>query len=143
MKQIDAIIKRVEKFKQQLADGTIIKPIVEAHANDIINMNLSQLEEHGINSEGQRFKPYAPSTIRLKKRTGRPYDRVTLRQEGNFHAGFKVETYNYQFDITSTDRKKDFLTWRYGAKLFGLTDEHKSVLRDIISQELKQRIHHL
>ena len=97
--------------------------IVDANAED-------QLFKRGVNAFGveiMNYRPYTPYTIEQKKLKNQPYDRVTLRDTGDFERSFKVEVNKDSFSVTATDPKTEKLKKKYG-NIFGLTPENKSKL---------------
>lgn len=132
MTAIDELLDRVERFNDELTSGRLIKEIIMANEAYIIDMNAyEQLYERGVNRLGvsiMDYRPYSPYTISYKKAVGQPYDRVTLRDEGDFYRGFYIEADDRMFYISSTDDKTDKLTKKYTNYIFGLTDENKAEL---------------
>ena len=57
-----------------------------------------------------------------------PYNRVTLRDEGDFEQSFYVEADTQQFTIKAADWKTEDLIQRYGRQILGLTEENKIIL---------------
>lgn len=111
--------------------------IVSAIAND-------QLYRRGVNGRDEKimeYRPYAPSTIKRKRKLGQPYTRVTLRDKGDFHKAMRLVTDSEGFYVTSEDYKTPFLVKRYGAEIFRLTDKNFTrVVRVHLRRELVQRI---
>lgn len=120
------------------------KSSIEEKQSQIVEFNVKQLYDFGINSLGVKisdYAPYAPYTIYLKYLKGQPADRVTLRDTGAFHESFYLEPGPDSFRITAADGKTNDLVMKYGAAIFGLTQEnvnkvasqivYPSVMRDI------------
>lgn len=111
--------------------------IVSAIAND-------QLYRRGINGDGQKimdYAPYAPRTIRAKKKKGQPTTRVTLRDTGEFHRSMFLVFDHEGFYVTSNDDKTPYLVKKYGDKIFKLTDKNLTrILQSHIRKELVKRI---
>lgn len=70
------------------------------------------------------YAPYAPRTIKNKKKAGQPYDRVTLKKSGDFYRGFYVDVDEDGFSIESSDWKADMLKKKYGQNIMRLSDYH-------------------
>lgn len=132
MTAIDELLDRVERFNEELTSGRLMHDIIMANEAYIIDMNAyEQLYKRGVNRMGvsiMDYRPYSPYTIRYKKAVGQPYDRVTLRDEGDFYRGFFIEADDRMFYISSTDDKTQKLTKKYTNYIFGLTDENKAEL---------------
>lgn len=127
---IDALIDNLETFRQGMQDGTYVRSIVERNAREIEMLNADdQLYDRGVNSLGTEimsYRPYSAATVRRKQRKGQPYSRVTLRDTGDFHRSFTVETGPESFSITATDKKTQWQVRRYGETIFGLTPDNLS-----------------
>lgn len=132
MKLIQDLQSRAIALETQLSSGVAIKRIIEENDAYIIDMNVEeQLYEHGINRMGVNisdYAPYSPVTIEIKRIKGQPYDRVTLRDEGDFHSSFYIEADNQKFEIKASDDKTDFLIKKYGRQILGLTRENLAEL---------------
>ena len=139
---IDVLKARVTAFKEELENGSLMEKLVKDNEAWICDMNTEdQLFERGVNRVGvsiMDYMPYRPKTIEIKEIKGQPTNRVTLRDEGDFHRSFKVDADNEKFRILSTDRKAEWLERKYGMQIFGLTDENaQSLARDYILPELR------
>ncbi len=137
MKKIDRRIDALKKVKDGLDNGRITKDSVNKNEKFITNMNTKdQLYKEGVNSDNVKiwsYRKYRPLTIKIKKRKGQPFNRVTLKDTGRFHSTFKVQAYNTKFEILSNSPLKKRLVKKYGRKIFGLTESNK----DILSKRLK------
>jgi hypothetical protein len=137
------LIHRLRKFKDILDQE--LKDEILRNEEVIVKMIADeQLYEQGIEGRGIKiasYKPYAPRTIRDKIRKGQPYDRVTLRDTGEFHASLKVVFDNEGFYITSDDEKSQYLLDKYGKTIFRLSDENlKILINDYIRPSLKSKL---
>lgn len=132
MKLIDNLRQRVTEFNELLQSGRLIQSIILENEYVITDMNSEdQLYEQGINRLGVNimdYAPYSPLTIEIKKEKGQPYNRVTLRDEGDFDQSFYVEADRRQFTIKAADWKTEDLIQRYGRQILGLTEENKIIL---------------
>lgn len=132
MKLIDNLRQRVTEFNELLQSGRLIQSIILENEYVITDMNSEdQLYEQGINRLGVNimdYAPYSPLTIEIKKEKGQPYNRVTLRDEGDFEQSFYVEADMQQFTIKAADWKTEDLIQRYGRQILGLTEENKIIL---------------
>ena len=144
MKLIDNLRQRVTEFNELLQSGRLIQSIILENEYVITDMNSEdQLYEQGINRLGVNimdYAPYSPLTIEIKKEKGQPYNRVTLRDEGDFEQSFYVEADRQQFTIKAADWKTEGLIQRYGRQILGLTEENKIILIwEYIYPELKAK----
>lgn len=134
---------RLRKFREILSDE--LKDEILNNADIIIEMIAqNQLYEQGIEGRGvsiMSYRPYAPRTIKKKKKKGQPYDRVTLRDTGEFHASLRVESDENGFYIVSSDEKAEYLLERYGTTIFRLTNENlKELLNNYIRPSLAKKL---
>lgn len=128
MNVIENLKSRAEDLNERLSNGMLIKSIIKENEAYIVDMNSEvQLYEQGVNRLGVKisdYAPYSPVTIAIKKMKGQPTDRVTLRDEGDFHASFFIDADDTRFEIKANDEKTEFLIRKYGRQILGLTNEH-------------------
>lgn len=134
---------RLRRFREILNDE--LKDEILNNADAIIEMVAqNQLYEQGIEGRGvsiMSYRPYAPRTIKKKQKKGQPYDRVTLRDTGEFHASLRVESDENGFYIVSSDEKAEYLLERYGTTIFRLTNENlKELLNNYIRPSLAKKL---
>lgn len=92
----------------------------------IIKLNQGQMFI-GRRADGTEILPtYKDSTIEIKKEKGQPYDRVTLKDKGDFWADISVLVGNDSFIIDDTNVKTQSLLKKYGDKVLGLSAASKS-----------------
>ena len=124
---ISGLIDKFKKVGEELDTGEIAKKIVRDNDNILIDMNAQdQLYAKGVNRLGVRideYQPYRPLTIQVKIEKRQPYDRVTLKDTGEFYDSFYVETAEDRFYIKASDEKTNWLIKKYGAEIFGLTND--------------------
>lgn len=131
-------------------DSTVYKITSKQKAKRlIIELNTNEQLFKGIDSTGRTLESigggYAPLTIEIKKSKGQPYDRVTLKDTGEFYESFDVRPFKGGFRIEADAIKEDDdLTMEWGEDIIGLTEESKERLvihyRNAIIQELKKKI---
>lgn len=130
MNLISSLRERVVEFNNKLTSGLIVRDIIDSGEVTafIIDANAEeQLFEQGINRLGvdiMDYRPYTPLTIAIKKEKGQPTNRVTLRDEGDFHSSFYLEVGYTQFEIKAADFKTEDLIKKYGRQILGLTNEN-------------------
>lgn len=133
----------IAKVKGMDLNG-MCRDIIEDFQDDIISMNADmQLYEEGKNALGisiASYRPYSPKTIAIKKSKGQPYNRVTLRDTGDFERSFFLVADDEGFVIKASDWKAEELELKYG-EIFGLTPENRGLLsQEILAPELINKI---
>lgn len=142
---ISGLIDKFKKVGEELDTGEIAKKIVRDNDNILIDMNAQdQLYAKGVNRLGVRideYQPYRPLTIKVKIEKRQPYDRVTLKDTGEFCDSFYVETAEDRFYIKASDEKTNWLIKKYGAEIFGLTnDSLAEFINDYVKDEAYNRV---
>lgn len=142
---ISGLIDKFKKVGEELDTGEIAKKIVRDNDNILIDMNAQdQLYAKGVNRLGVRideYQPYRPLTIKVKIEKRQPYDRVTLKDTGEFYDSFYVETAEDRFYIKASDEKTNWLIKKYGAEIFGLTnDSLAEFINDYMKDEAYNRV---
>lgn len=135
MDVINDLIRRVTEVDNNI--DNIIISLVRENEKKVLSMNVNEQLWKGLNADGEAIRPlYAPSTVARKKRKRQPYNRVTTRDTGEFYESFFVDYDRDKFTIKMRDKKKIWLTRRYGDKLSGLTDQNIRVLGGMIKDPL-------
>lgn len=142
---ISGLIDKFKKVGEELDTGEIAKKIVRDNDNILIDMNAQdQLYAKGVNRLGVRideYQPYRPLTIQVKIEKRQPYNRVTLKDTGEFYDSFYVETAEDRFYIKASDEKTNWLIKKYGAEIFGLTnDSLAEFINDYVKDEAYNRV---
>lgn len=92
-----------------------------------------QLYTQGVNRNNvpiMDYQPYSPATEWYKQQKRQPYDRVTLRDSGDFHSGGQLERLDdLRAEIISTDSKSEFLQDKYGKEILGLIPDNMTEIR--------------
>lgn len=143
----DKMLEGATLFRDNFAE--YVKAELMENEAIIIDMNVEdQLYEKGITSKGvpiDSYAPYQPLTIALKRIKNQPTNRVTLRDEGDFHRSFYLDFTEDSFTIKAADEKAEYLEFAYGSDIFGLTPENREelseyYLRPALLQKLKQHL---
>lgn len=134
---------RLRKFDEILGKELVNE--IMAHEKEIIEAVVqNQLYERGINGkevEIMSYEPYRPRTIKRKKRKGQPYNRVTLKDTGEWYDSLRLVYDVDGFFITSTDEKNKYLKKKYGPLILRLTNENLSmILNKYIRPNLKIKL---
>lgn len=114
----------------------------------IIELNTQdQLFDKGEDSLGRKLSSigggYAPYTVQIKIETGRPVDRVTLYQEGDYYKSWQVIVpvgADY-IEITANPMKgsKD-INKEWGGFTIGLNQENLGKIREYVADKLNSVI---
>ena len=127
-KEMRRLWSRLEKVYFNI-EPTIQKT-VQNNETYIVKKNAGQMFA-GIRADNKPIKPdYAPATIAYKKRKRQPFNRVTLRDSGDFHfKHLKVIARRNDFVIDTSlsgTRPYGFLMKpnRYGEQILGLTPKN-------------------
>ena len=73
----------------------------------IIFVLQEQLFQTGEDGKGVQIGMYSPFTIEIKKRKGQPFDRVTLKDTGDFYDSYTITPIPGGFIIDANDEKED------------------------------------
>lgn len=123
---------RLRKFDEILGKELVNE--IMSHEKEIIEVVVqNQLYECGINGKGveiMSYEPYRPRTIKNKQRKGQPYNRVTLKDTGEWYNSLRLVYDVDGFFITSTDEKNTYLKKKYGPTILRLTNENLSMILD-------------
>lgn len=99
---------------------------MEQNADEVVEFNREQMNEKGVDKTGRQIRPkYTPFTVSVKRQKGQPFDRVTLRDTGEFQSRMHLQIQRDTFGISSDDYKTSSLVEKYGEDIFGLTSESK------------------
>lgn len=87
---------------------------------------------------------YKPATVRIKRKKGQPYDRVTLKDTGFFQSSIFFVVKEPVISITSSDVKSKHLEEKYGPNIFGLGGVFKvgyiQDLRPVLMSKVRQKL---
>lgn len=132
MNVIDKLVGIISQFNEGMQNGSLMQDICKEYEAEICDMNTEdQLFEQGLNRVGvpiMDYAPYQPKTIEIKQIKRQPYNRVTLRDSGDFHYAWFIEFDDKGFKLGSKDYKAEWLEKKYGRQIFGLTDENAKEL---------------
>ena len=99
-----------------------IKESVNKNKDVLKTMQTEQQMFTGQTATEKAIKPsYQPSTINYKKRTGQPFDRVTLKDTGDFYKSIEIEAKANDFVISTQISYSIYLVEKY-ADILGITD---------------------
>lgn len=102
-----------------------VRQVIIDTGQNLVNFNQEQLYE-GIRSDSSTIEPeYAELTKIIKAAKGQPFDRVTLKDTGDFYDSIKVDVNSDTFELFATDEKTVKLVTKYGDSILGITDSSK------------------
>lgn len=107
--------------------------------NQMLQWNQDQLNE-GKRSDDSFISPrYKGMTIAQKKIKGQPFDKVTLRDTGDFQEGIRIKIADNKAEFFGTNWKTLDLEIKYNngqSVILGLNEEHIQRLREIIAPDI-------
>ena len=110
----------VERLRTSINES--IRTSVDNNKTVIKTMQTEEQMYQGINASGNAISPdYADSTINYKKRNLQPYDRVTLKDSGDFYDSIEIEARTDDFVISTQITYSIYLVTKY-AEILGITD---------------------
>jgi len=129
---------------EALSNGKLIEFMQEClNENEefLTTLNKKQLLD-GTKADDTKFKPYTPTTIKLKKQKGLPAisTLISLHETGEFWSLFWAKAESGKLIMSSKDKKTDELISRYGESIFGLTKSNFEILGEKIMPLLRQKI---
>lgn len=136
---------RLRKFDEVLGKE-LVKTILDQEEEVIEAITQDQLYNRGVNgddTEIMSYAPYAPSTIKKKIKKGQPYNRVTLRDTGEWYNSLRLVYDVDGFVVTSTDDKNKYLKKKYGPKILKIDRANlnkiiKEKVRPVLVAKLKE-----
>lgn len=150
MEAVDQLIKHFQELTDRVSaferdKDQMILDLVRDNEAAVIAMNTDDQLFQGITADNQEtVPPYRPSTVRRKIRKSQPYDRVTLRDEGDFHGSFFIRYGADEFTLDATDYKKQWLDRKYTPRIYGLTpdniDRLTAMIRERFVDEARKQI---
>lgn len=129
---LQPILKKIESIPV----GDIVRKAVEQNKSIAEDLNADQMNS-GLNSKNQPITPeYTEFTKQIKRAKGQPTNRVTLRDEGDFHRSLFLESVSDGFSFSSNDPKAPDLAEKYGDDIFGLNGRSEEELSEQIKDDL-------
>lgn len=144
MGALNKLLKKVKTVERGLSDNIFLKDILEERETEIVELNTQeQLYEKGENALGisiADYEPYSDYTLDLKAIKGQPTDRVTLRDEGDFHRSFGLELLDDRVQFYASDWKTIELIKRYG-EIMGLNEQNlKYITKELVQPDMMKII---
>lgn len=137
---MEELANLIGKFKA-LDIEALARQVIEENRPLLEDFNAEQLQE-GLMASGRDIVPeYSPFTIEEKKAKGQPYDRVTLKDTGDFWESIKIKTTRNELAFEATDPKADQLQEKYGEGILGLSEVNKTeFIEAYLREEMQDKI---
>lgn len=137
-----------EKLKSFIANTKRVSNTIVELSMDSLNDKESQIEDLnleqlnvGIDANSEEIIPkYTERTVEIKKAKGQPFDRVTLKDEGDFHKSITYKVNAKNIEYTATDPKTEALTDKYGEDVLGLNANSKARVKELILEDLADNV---
>ena len=118
---------------------------IEEHEEYFCDSVRDTLYNYGIDGKGQSLGEYSEYTIAHKRATGQPYDRVTLREAGDFYDDMHLEMDSEGFEVDNDNWKANILMDRYGGDITTISehtiDEYvQNELKPYLQDEIKYKL---
>ena len=135
---LEQSVKRIKAFDFEKE----ILNVVSLNDKTALNLNRdTQLFDEGSDSKGNLLSPdYTDVTIFLKRLSGQPTNRVTLRDTEAFHNSFFMDASKFPVRIDATDSKTSELKSKYGNDIFGLDEESQSTFNAQILPDVQDSL---
>lgn len=132
---VDSLLANFVKASERLPQITIEQ--ARNYEDEIIDLNTDQLFS-GLDANTKAITPsYRPLTITIKRQKGQPTNRVTLKDTGDFYAGFEVRFDKDYFAIFSIDDKAEKIERKYSKDIFGLDQDAMFEVAEYIKPDLQ------
>lgn len=133
------IIERMEQLKSEYE--TLITISVEDTAAEFGKLNTEQMYE-GQLSTGEAITPsYSANTVKIKKKKGQPYDRVTLKDTGDFYRGYHLQVISGELVEDSNVQYAPVLEKKYSPAIWGLNDaNHEEYVNEFLAPDLQAKV---
>lgn len=139
MNRLEQLIKKLKTLDIEALAREVIED--DSNRRFLEDANALQLKE-GLRADGSDITPeYSPFTVEEKKIKGQPFDRVTLKDSGDFWEGIKIKAAGNELTYDATDPKSDKLQEKYGEDILGLSDENKTeFIQAYLADEMQEKI---
>ena len=139
MKALADLLKKISRIETK-ADRLFVKILKDSNVQaQIMDFNLEQMYEGGIDSEGRSLGEYATITVQYYKPLARSLgndgrtDHITLKDTGEFYKSFRIKVENDGFKITADTIKENTDLAQIYPDVIGLTKESKQMVSELIT----------
>jgi hypothetical protein len=123
--KLNTIIDNLQSLTADKQIEDVLK-IVKSHEPELVDLNIRQMDEYGIDATGKRLAPYRNPRYASIKRQLNPRGVTDLHLTGSFHRQMFIDASNFPVEFDSHDYKSRRLQDRYG-QILGLTPQNKEV----------------
>jgi hypothetical protein len=146
---LDRVINRLNRMSK--VDAT---PIIQSILQEpdlqkaiIYKNTIDQLFERGEDSLGRKLEDvggsYSPYTIMKKLEKGQPFDRVTLKDTGEYYDSYRIVApsgADYIMIITNPIKEGKNIEQEWGGYIVGLNQENKQWLIDEVRERFVPKL---
>lgn len=121
---LDNLERTVEDIEKSIFEG--LRESIDQNKDVLITQQTDGQMYKGLTKLGTPISPdYAESTKTRKRYKKQPYDRVTLRDTGDFYDSIDIEAKDTEFVISTPISYSIYLVKKYD-DIFGIIDEFMS-----------------
>lgn len=136
MSSASVVLQKLESIDVDLS----AKVAMENTASDATKAQKEQLFQGLTKDETPIVPPYSPGTVTRKKKKKQPFNRVTLKDTGDFYKGILIDVRGEDVVFESADSKSGDLQKRYTKKIFGLGPSARSKWIKKLEPEFNKQI---
>ena len=132
------LTSKIEGLKAiESQSNLLISTLIKVREKMIVAANVEQMNSGERAEKGRKILPrYAPSTVKYKRRKGQPFNRVTLKDSGDFHKSVYVTFTNKGFVLGARDSKVKYIEPKYTPEIYGLNEDNIKKLQDIVKGDM-------
>jgi hypothetical protein len=123
-------IRQITQAWQSADFDQVVRDSIVQTSYEITALNKTQLYNYGVGSDGVKLTPYKSPYYAKEKNNNNPrpgLGQPDLFVTGAFYNGIAVVVTDKTYITDSTDEKAPRLELLYGSKIYGLTDQNKSI----------------
>lgn len=143
MINVDVDVSALVDLKKRVLTLAQTDSLLREIATSMLSVTRSRIHEQGINSAGSQIGTYSSSYLELRReQEGRSNTNVNLVFKGDMERDYKIipisdTEYGLGYSNKLNADKAKWNTERYG-RIFALTDDELSQVRDIIREYLNK-----
>lgn len=134
-------IRKISNMREALKKADLKAMAVSILKNypEEIEDKQTEMLYSGLDGSGAAISPeYRPFTVEVKKAKGQPYDRVTLKDEGDFYKKIRAEIDDAGVRLRGDDQKTIMLMDKYGDEILKLSGKTiEEIKEEILLPELR------